>query len=236
MGNNIGGGNSKHAKIMKINGEFFKFKLPSKVLDVTKEYPNHILLDSQDFLRFNLRAKPLNPQDELKPKKIYLLLELPEFPNDINTQSPLRRVRSGVLMSPITRSGDLMMKKVNRRSVSDLTIITRSKTVRFADDDNGGGSLGGSPVGPTRLKIRLPKAQVEKVMEESGNDDVEVARKIVRLCLEDKAALNGGITAAAMVEERKNDEVVEEERHCRDVHGRCSPCYNYHSKYKKLTS
>ncbi|CAO2825343.1 unnamed protein product, partial [Amaranthus hypochondriacus] len=196
MGNNMGGGNSKTAKIMKINGDFLKLKLPLKVLDMIKEYPNHILLDSQDFLRYNLRSKPLNPEDELKPRKIYLLVELPKFPNEINSQKPLRKVRSGVLAR---NNGDnLMMKKGSRRTASDLTMVMTRSTAK--DDGGDGGSLMGGYVGPTRLKMRLPKAQVEKIMEESGNDDGEAAKKIVRLCLEERATVSGGVMAADMVE------------------------------------
>ncbi|XP_057522151.1 uncharacterized protein At1g66480-like [Amaranthus tricolor] len=233
MGNNMGGANSKTAKIVKINGEFLKLKLPLKVLDIIKEYPNHILLDSQDFLRYNLRSKPLNPEDELKPRKIYLLVELPKFPDEINSQNPLRKVRSGVLAR---NNGDLMMKKVSRRTVSDLTMImTRSTAKDDGGDGRSGGSLKGGYVGPTRLKMRLPKAQVEKIMEESGNDDGEAAKKIVRLCLEEKATVSGGVMKADMVEEKEKEE-DEVESHCKDVHGMCSPCYSYRRKYKKLTS
>ncbi|XP_021737194.1 uncharacterized protein At1g66480-like [Chenopodium quinoa] len=224
MGNNMGGGTSKTSKIMKINGENFKLKIPAKVFDVIKDYPDHILLDSEEFLRFNLRAKPLNPDFELKPRKIYLLVELPKFPlNNTcnnNTQTPLRKVRSGVL-APTTTTKDLM----SRRSASDdLTLITRSMA------DNG------SSVGPTRVKIKLPKAQVQRIMEENG-DDVEAAKKIIQLCLEDNPAVCGGV-AAVEVEERENGgEVnVESRRRCSSVYDRCSPCSSYRRKYKKLTS
>lgn len=208
----MGNGSNKAAKIMKINGEFFKFKLPSKVIDITKDYPDHILLDSQDFLRFNLRAKPLSPQYELKPRKIYLLVELPKFLDNKpkpNIESPLRR------------------------SISDLTIKTRSTASIDFDDVSGniGGSLSlfSSPVGPTRVKMRLPKAQVQKIMEESGDDDVEVSQKIVGLCLKQ----NGVVLSKGVddVEERESGGEADV-----DVRGMCSPCYSYRRKYKKLTS
>ncbi|XP_021755032.1 uncharacterized protein At1g66480-like [Chenopodium quinoa] len=224
MGNNMGGGTSKTSKIMKINGENFKLKIPAKVFDVIKDYPDHILLDSEDFLRFNLRAKPLNPDFELKPRKIYLLVELPKFPlnNTCNSnyQTPLREVRSGVL-APTTTTKDFMSR---RTASDDLTLITRS----MADY--------GSSVGPTRVKMKLPKAQVQRIMEESG-DDVEAAKKIIRLCLEDNTAVCGG-GAAVEAEERENGGVVnvESRRHCSSVYDMCSLCSSYRRKYKKLTS
>ncbi|KNA16011.1 hypothetical protein SOVF_093120 [Spinacia oleracea] len=230
MGNNMGGGSSKSAKIMKINGENFKLKIPVKVFDVIKDYPDHILLDSEEFLRFNLRAKPLNPEDELKPRKIYLLVELPKFP--LNNQSPLRKVRSSVLASTATNRDVMMMKKESRRSASDdLTILTRSTAADFVDVDDGGD--GSSPVGPTRVKMRLSKARVQKIMEESGDDNLEAAKRIIRLCLKENAAVSSGDVA---VEEIESDEDVKVETHCLNVYGMCSPCSIYRSKYKKLTS
>lgn len=220
------GGNSKAAKIMKINGEFFKFKVPSKVIDVTKDYPHHILLDSQDFLKFNLRAIPLSPYDDLQPRKIYLLVQLPKFPhkpNDISIQSPLRRAQSGVLEStPTARESTMVMKKkLPRRSISDLTMNTKST----AD----------SPVGPTRVKMRLPKAQVQKIMD-SGDDDVEIAQRILRLYFQQQ---NGDVSGSvADVEEGESGVEADVERHFEDHvngYGMCSPCYSYRRKYKKLT-
>lgn len=175
MGNNMGGANikgGKSTKVMKTNGDLFKLKTPVKVFDVIKDYPDHVLLDSDDFLRFNLRSIPLEPEYELRPKKIYLLVELPKFP------SPLRRVRSGVRQS---RRDNLV--KITRRSVSVLSITTKSTAAR-------------STVGPTQVKMRLPKAVVERIVAES-RDEVEVAQRILRLYLEDV----GGDVAAPVVED-----------------------------------
>lgn len=215
MGNNMGSGSNKAAKVMKINGEFFKFNTPAKVIDITKDYPDHILLDSEEFLRFNLRAKPLNPEYQLKPRKIYLLVDLPKFPNN-----NLRRVQSSVLANTVTT-------RVSRRSVSDdLTIKTRSTVDMrsFDDDDDENGGSHSPVVGPTRVKMRLRKTQVEKIMEESS-DDVEVAKKIVRLCLEQSA---GGHVA-------EEEEERERRHYCLSVCGMCSPSSSYRTKYKKLT-
>lgn len=201
MGNNMGGGrgSSKAAKVMKINGELFKLKTPAKVFDVIKDYPDHILLDSDDFLRFNLRAKPLDPLEQLKPKRIYLLVQLPKFPR------PLRRVRSGAL------EPTMQVVKITRRSVSDLSIMTGS--------DDGGSS------GRTRVKIRLPKAVMERVVEESRDED-EVVERILRLCLENSAGDVVDGSGGGGGEERESGDEEEEgviDRSCFNVSALCSP-------------
>ncbi|GAB4832397.1 hypothetical protein Ancab_006413 [Ancistrocladus abbreviatus] len=160
MGNSIGG--SKKAKVMKTNGEYFKLKTPARAADVLKDYPTHVLLDSDEFLRFNLRAPPLEPEDQLKPKKVYLLFELPKFPG------------SGIAFRSLSLSAkdrlDLLMSSRRRRSVSDVSVAKKSAR-EFVD-------LGSRPV---RVKVRLPRGQVERIMKES-KDEVEMAQKIVDLC------------------------------------------------------
>lgn len=221
MGNSMGGVSStRAAKVMKINGELFKLKTPAKVFDIIKDYPDHILLDSEEFLRFNLRAKPLDPEEDLKPNKIYLLVELPKFP------SPLRRVRSGV------RETRRDFARMTQRTVSDLPMATTSTATTDSDD----GGLVDSPVCPTRVKMRFPKAVVEKIMAES-RDNLEVAEKIRRIYLEDPTAGNGGGVAAPVVEEcsgggteeRESGEEADVDRHCFKV-----MCRPYHRKYKRL--
>ena len=75
MGNAMG---SKKAKVMKIDGETFKLNTPARANDVVKDYPGHVLLDSHAVKNFGPRAKPLEPDYQLKPKKIYFLVELPK--------------------------------------------------------------------------------------------------------------------------------------------------------------
>ena len=62
-----------------------------------------------------------------------------------------------------------------RRSASDLTIM-KPKSV-LPEEDAGEGSSG---AGTTRLKVRLPRAEVEKLLKES-KDKGEAAEKIVGL-------------------------------------------------------
>ncbi|OMP05213.1 hypothetical protein CCACVL1_02001 [Corchorus capsularis] len=93
MGNSIGG--RKKAKVMKVDGETLKLKTPIRAWDVVKDYPGHVLLDSEAVKHFGIRAKPLEPQQDLKPKKIYFLVELPKLPADEDYNKAPRRVRSG---------------------------------------------------------------------------------------------------------------------------------------------
>ncbi|KAE8684666.1 hypothetical protein F3Y22_tig00111105pilonHSYRG00170 [Hibiscus syriacus] len=170
MGNSIGG--RKKAKVMKIDGETIKLKTPIRAWDVVKDYPGHVLLESEAVKHYGIRAKPLEPQQDLKPKKIYFLVELPRFPQE--DKAP-RRVRSGgIHMSAKDRLECLML---SRRTVSDVSMVRASS------------SLGADGVGPAgsgglmTVKMRLPKSQMAKLVEES-RDGVEVADKILDLYIE----------------------------------------------------
>jgi hypothetical protein len=165
MGNSIG--KSKKAKIMKVDGEIFKVKTPTTSNDVVKDYPNHVLLDSQAVKHFGLRAKPLEPNQELKPRKIYFLVDLPKInkPEEDKTSSLHRRVRSSGIRN-MNAKDRLELLMLSKRSVSDISLVKPPPNLGLD--------------GPMRVKMRLPKAQLEKLMEES-NDGTEVAEKIMSL-------------------------------------------------------
>ncbi|CAK7339044.1 unnamed protein product, partial [Dovyalis caffra] len=173
MGNNLGGGNK--AKVMKINGETFKLKTPARAGEVVKDYPGYVLLDSEVVKHFGIRAKPLEPQQELKAKKIYFLVDLPKIPDEEKDVRNSRRVRSGIHMSAKDRLECLML---SRRSVSELSVV-RPSSSQTSDGP-----------GPVRVKVRLPKAQVQKLVEES-KDEVEVADKIIDLYMGNSGEVNG---------------------------------------------
>lgn len=159
MGNNLGG--RKRVKVMKINGEILKFRDPIQACDVVKDYPDHVLLDLKAAKQLGVRAKPLEPQRQLEAGKIYFLIELPKLPVP-EEEKVTRRVRSGVNMTAKDRLECLML---SRRSVSELLVARPT-------------SLGGP--GPVRVKMRLPRAQVDKLVEES-RDEAEVAERIINL-------------------------------------------------------
>ncbi|XP_027333320.1 uncharacterized protein At1g66480-like [Abrus precatorius] len=178
MGNTMG--RSKKAKVMKVDGETFKLKTPARANDVVKEYPGHVLLDSEAVKHFGLRAKPLEPHYQLKPKKIYFLVELPKIqPEEDKTALP-RRVRSSGIRS-MNAKDRLELLMLSKRSVSDLALV--KPPLNLGMD------------GPMRVKMRLPKAQLEKLMEES-NDGSEVADKIISLYMGTNAGEGGAVAAA----------------------------------------
>ncbi|XP_073029120.1 uncharacterized protein At1g66480-like [Primulina eburnea] len=164
MGNSLGG--RKSVKVMKINGETFKLKAPVQAGSVLKNYPGYVLLESEAVKHYGVRAKPLEPGQELKPKRLYFLVELPKFPEERVT----RRVRSGIQMSAKDRLESLLLA---RRSSSDLSIMKQPSIALEEQEkrESGGG---------VRVKVRLPKVEVERLMAESKSED-EVAEKIISL-------------------------------------------------------
>lgn len=184
MGNTLGG--KKTAKIMKINGETMKFKTPVTAREVVKDYPGHVILDSEAVKHYGIRAKPLDPFQNLEPKRLYFLVELPKFPQQgggaHHEHRVPRRVRSGIHMSAKDRLESLML---SRRSVSDLSIM--GPATRVVVDGSHDGAVPnsdqglGSPGSGLRVRMRLPKAEVERLMSQS-RDKNEAAEKIVGLC------------------------------------------------------
>ncbi|CAI0450867.1 unnamed protein product [Linum tenue] len=181
MGNSIGGRGKKAAKVMKVTGETFKLKTPATANDAVRDYPGHVLLDSEAVKNFGIRARPLQPGQDLKPNKIYFLVELPKLPENSNPQPQeqrgARRVRSGIHVSAKDRLDFLMLSK---RSVSDLT----GNRTSAAEAEVG-------PSGSMRVKVRLPRAQVERLVAESSGG-AEVAEKIIDLYMGNSGAVIGG--------------------------------------------
>ncbi|XWS34512.1 hypothetical protein CRYUN_Cryun21dG0044600 [Craigia yunnanensis] len=167
MGNSLGG--KKTTKVMKINGETMKLKTPVKAEEVVKDYPGHVLLESEAVKHFGIRAKPLQPHQNLEPKRLYFLVELPEAPKEKVT----RRVRSAINMSAKDRLESLML---SRRSVSDLTLMKPKSEIPEETEE------GSDQSGAMRVKMRLPKAEVARLMKESKNE-AEAAKKIMELCM-----------------------------------------------------
>ncbi|KAI9100231.1 hypothetical protein K1719_024449 [Acacia pycnantha] len=191
MGNAVG--RSRKAKVMKVDGETFKLKTPARVDDVVKDHPGHVLLDSEAVKHFGVRAKPLEPYQELKPRRIYFLVELPKVQTPTEPQLH-RRVRSSGIrgMNAKDRLDFLMLSK---RSVSDITFANNKQPPSSAGRLSGPGPDGE----PLRVKMRLPKAQLEKLMEES-RDGAQMAEKIIKLYMANNAAEAGGVAVTAKAE------------------------------------
>ncbi|KAM3269699.1 hypothetical protein P3S67_030581 [Capsicum chacoense] len=188
MGNSLG--RKKSTKVMKIDGKTMKFRTPVYANEVLKNYPSMVLLESEEVKHFGIRAKPLEPQQELKPKRLYFLVELPKYPEESN-KNP-RRVRSGIQMSAKDRLETLMLA---RRSASDLSIMRPASSMTeeyssYHHHHNNNNSSNEPQAQSVRLKLRLPKAEVEKLMMQS-KDGSEVGEKIMKLCMNNNN--NGGV-------------------------------------------
>ncbi|XP_058091353.1 uncharacterized protein At1g66480-like [Magnolia sinica] len=167
MGNSLGG--RKTAKVMKIDGETFKLTTPARVADVLKDHPGHVLMESEAVRHLGVRAKPLDADHAIKPKRLYFLVQLPE----VRDPKGMRKVRSGIInMNAKDRLENLMLSK---RSISDLSHVTSVVGTTIDGQDEGGERA-------VRVKMRLPKAQVAKLVEES-KDAAEAAEKIMKLCI-----------------------------------------------------
>ncbi|XP_023754011.1 uncharacterized protein At1g66480 [Lactuca sativa] len=178
MGNSlpgVGGGKKKKAKVMKIDGEIFKLQTPIKVFEVIKDYSGHVLLESKAVKRYGIRATPLDLEENLEPGKIYFLVELPKLPETAEKTVAIRRVRSGL---NVTAKERLELMKVSRRSVSEVSMVRA---------ESGGGL---EACGSVRVKVRLPKAEVDRLIGES-RDEVEVAERIVDLYVQKKSGDDG---------------------------------------------
>ncbi|CAA7030344.1 unnamed protein product [Microthlaspi erraticum] len=174
----------KKAKVMKIDGEILRIKTPVTCREVTAEYPGYVLLDSEAVKHFGVRAKPLEQSQILKPKKTYFLVELPKLPpekttSDKDNKLPYRRVMSGIHVGAKER---LEMLMLSRRTVSDVTVVR--------SDGGDGPGLGLGP-GHTSVRLRLPRSQINKLMEES-HDGSEIAEKILSLYRESSGEIGGG--------------------------------------------
>ncbi|XP_038876258.1 uncharacterized protein At1g66480-like [Benincasa hispida] len=183
MGNTIGG--RKRVKIMKVDGEILKLKLPIRVSEVLKDYPDHVLMESEAVKHYGVKAKPLEPQQDLNKKKIYFLLQLPKITAE-NRPRPdriPRRVRSsGVHMSAKDRL-DLLM--LSRRTMSEIAITRPSSAAADSSAQPRFNS------GPMQVKMKIPRSQVAKLMEESRNEG-EIAEKIINMYLKNEVNTGGG--------------------------------------------
>ncbi|KAE9613625.1 hypothetical protein Lal_00016291 [Lupinus albus] len=184
MGNTLGA--KKTTKVMQIDGKTMKLNTPVKAGDVLKDHPGLVLLESEAVKHYGTRAKPLEAHKELEPKRLYFLVELPK-------EIKPRRVRSGINMSAKDRLESLML---TRRSASDLSNMKRRNIGggrRGNDDENDGG---------VRLKMRLPKADLEKLIQEC-KDEGEAAERIMSLYI-----ANGGRGSGSEIEEIGEKNIV----------------------------
>jgi hypothetical protein len=155
MGNAIAG-KRRTARVMKVDGNTCKYRAPAAAGDAVRDHPGHQLLESEQVRRLGVRARPLDPDAPLKPGKLYFLVELPRL-------APRRTWSGALAFGAGERLESLMLA---RRSASDV-----AATVKEAED------------GAVRLRVRLPKAEVARLVEES-RDAADAAERIMRLCVD----------------------------------------------------
>ncbi|VFQ66534.1 unnamed protein product [Cuscuta campestris] len=160
---------------MKIDGQTMQFNTPVNAGEVVKEYSGLILLDSESVKEQGIRAKPLRPDQQLQPERLYFLVEPP--PQLPAAERFPRRVRSGIQMSAKDRLESLMLART--RSASDMTSAKSSAAARQQTEDGG-----------VRLKLRIPKAELEKLVTQ-GDRDSEAVEKIMRFCVEQNGRVVG---------------------------------------------
>uniref|UniRef100_A0A453RAV8 Uncharacterized protein n=1 Tax=Aegilops tauschii subsp. strangulata TaxID=200361 RepID=A0A453RAV8_AEGTS len=169
MGNSIGG-RRKGAKVMQLDGTAFRVKPPAYAGAVLRDHPGFQLLESEQVKLLGVRARPLENEALLRPGRLYFLVALPR------PTVPPRRAWSGALhVGARERLESLML---TRRSTSDLSFPTAPASPMSTASEGG----------PVQLRMRLPKAQLAKLMGES-RDAAEAAAKIMQLC-----AANGAVT------------------------------------------
>ncbi|XP_010513852.1 PREDICTED: uncharacterized protein At1g66480-like [Camelina sativa] len=159
MGNSLGG--KKTTKIMKIDGESFKLRTPVTAEEVLKDFPGHVVLDSESVKHYGARAKPLEAKQRLEAKRLYFVVEPVK-------ECPPRRVRSGIHVSAKERLESLMLA---RRSSSDLSILKPAGGWTTTSKEEGDA---------VRVKVRVPKAELERLVKE-GATEAEATQKIAAL-------------------------------------------------------
>lgn len=193
MGNALAG-RRRVAKVMTVDGATFRYKAPATAGTALRGHPGHQLLESDEVRRLGVRARPLDRDAALKPGKLYFLVQLPRGgggrgDEDDDLRAP-RKTWSGALhVGARERLESLML---SRRTVSDVASLMPS--ARGPAGVGGGGGLGGEGVsgrsssveagadGAVRLRMRLPKAEVARLMKES-RDPAEAAERIMQLCV-----------------------------------------------------
>ena len=168
MGNALAG-RRRAAKVMTVDGATFRYKTPAAACAALRGHPGHQLLESEEVRRLGVRARPLDRDAPLKPGKLYFLVQIPRGgAGDDDPRAP-RKTWSGALrVGARERLEGLML---SRRTVSDVSsILPPPSSVEVGAD------------GAVRLRMRLPKADVARLMQES-RDPAEAAERIMQLCV-----------------------------------------------------
>ncbi|XP_062190914.1 uncharacterized protein At1g66480-like [Phragmites australis] len=173
MGNAIAG-KRRTARVMTVDGATCKYRSPAVAGDALRDHPGHHLLESEEVRRLGVRARPLDPDALLKPGKLYFLVELPRLSS---ARRAPRRTWSGALhYGAGERLENLMLA---RRSASDVAATVQAMA---AAGSSPASSVEAAEDGAVRLRVRLPKAEVARLVKES-RDPAEAAERIMQLCV-----------------------------------------------------
>ncbi|CAD6245105.1 unnamed protein product [Miscanthus lutarioriparius] len=179
MGNSIGG-KRRRARVMTVDGATYKYRPPAAAGDALRDHPgHHHLLESEEVRRLGVRARPLDPDAPLKPGKLYFLVDLPSLSSSSSSSSsarrrpPPQRTWSGALQAG-ERLESLMLARRSASDVAASVLTSPASSVEAVAGDGGGGGV--------RLRVRLPKADVQRLVEES-RDAADAAEKIMQLCV-----------------------------------------------------
>ncbi|KAM0857797.1 hypothetical protein ACQ4PT_048245 [Festuca glaucescens] len=184
MGNALAG-RRRVAKVMTVDGATFRYKAPATAGTALRGHPGHQLLDSDEVRRLGVRARPLDRDAALKPGKLYFLVQLPRGgrgDEDGDMRAP-RKTWSGALhVGARERLESLML---SRRTVSDVASLMPSSRGAVGGGESmarRSSSVEAGADGAVRLRMRLPKAEVARLMKES-RDPAEAAERIMQLCV-----------------------------------------------------
>jgi hypothetical protein len=192
MGNALAG-RRRAAKVMTVDGATFRYKTPAAACAALRGHPGHQLLESEEVRRLGVRARPLDRDAPLKPGKLYFLVQIPRGgAGDDDPRAP-RKTWSGALrVGARERLEGLML---SRRTVSDVSSIlpppAAARLAAASPSPSPPSSVEVGADGAVRLRMRLPKADVARLMQES-RDPAEAAERIMQLCV----ARDQGVVAA----------------------------------------
>ena len=180
MGNALAG-RRRAAKVMTVDGGTFRYKTPAAAGAALRGHPGHQLLESEEVRRLGVRARPMDRDAPLKPGKLYFLVQIPRGGGDDDDPRAPRKTWSGALhVGARERLESLML---SRRTVSDVAAsIVPSSAARLAAMSKPPSSVEVGVDGAVRLRMRLPKAEVARLMKES-KDPAEAAERIMQLCV-----------------------------------------------------
>lgn len=160
---------------MTVDGATYKYRPPAAAGDAVRDHPGHHLLESEEVRRLGVRARPLDPDAPLKPGKLYFLVALPRLSScsAAARRNAPQRTWSGALHYGAGAGERLESLMLARRSASDVAaslLASPASSVEAGDD------------GAVRLRVRLPKAEVQRLVKES-RDAAEAAKRIMQLCV-----------------------------------------------------